>query len=70
MQEAGSVSSDSDPEVASDEEPEDMIELAFQKDEEKAVIESKVDPKEWQKEVERAAQKIKIVIKPDAREWR
>lgn len=38
--------------------------------EEKAVIESKVDPKEWQKEVERAAQKIKIVIKPDAREWR
>lgn len=32
MQEAGSVSSDSDPEVASDEEPEDVIELAFQKE--------------------------------------
>ncbi|CAD8123761.1 unnamed protein product [Paramecium sonneborni] len=71
VQETGSVSSDSDPEVASDEEPEDVFtEQGFQKDEDKMVIESNVNPKEWAKEVERAAQKIKIVIKPDAGEWR
>lgn len=34
------------------------------------VIESNVDPKEWAKEVERAATKLKIVLKPDAGEWR
>ncbi|CAD8197773.1 unnamed protein product [Paramecium octaurelia] len=71
VQETGSVSSDSDPEVASEEEPEDVFtEQGFQKDEDKMVIESNVNPKEWAKEVERAAQKIKIVIKPDAGEWR
>ncbi|CAK66445.1 unnamed protein product (macronuclear) [Paramecium tetraurelia] len=71
VQETGSVSSDSDPDVASEEEPEDVFtEQGFQKDEDKMVIESNVNPKEWAKEVERAAQKIKIVIKPDAGEWR
>ena len=38
--------------------------------EDKMVIESIVNPKERAKEVERAAAKIKIVIKPDAGEWR
>ncbi|KAM3136716.1 hypothetical protein pb186bvf_011161 [Paramecium bursaria] len=71
VQETGSVSSDSDPEVASDEEPEDIFnEQGFQRDEDKMVIEAKVDPKEWQKEVERASQKLKIQLKVDAREWR
>ncbi|CAD8204903.1 unnamed protein product [Paramecium pentaurelia] len=71
VQETGSVSSDSDPEVASDEEPEDVFnEQGFQKDEERMVIESNVNPQEWAKEVERASQKMKIVIKPNAGEWR
>ncbi|CAD8120221.1 unnamed protein product [Paramecium sonneborni] len=71
VQETGSVSSDSDPEVASDEEPEDVFnEQGFQKDEDRMVIESNVNPQEWAKEVERAAQKMKIVIKPNATEWR
>jgi estrogen-related receptor beta like 1 len=47
--------------VASEEEPEDMTnEQGFQKDEDKMVIESKIDPKEWILECERAAAKLKI----------
>ena len=34
------------------------------------VIESKIDPKEWVLECERAASKLKIQLKHDPREWR
>jgi len=34
------------------------------------VIESKIDPKDWVLECERAASKLKIQIKHDPREWR
>lgn len=72
VQETGSVSSDDEPEIASEEEPEDLLmEQGFnQKDEDKMVIESKIDPKEWILECERAGQKLKIQIKHEGREWR
>ena len=38
--------------------------------EDKMVIESKIDPKDWVLECERAASKLKIQIKHDPREWR
>ena len=58
--ETGSIESD-DEKIPSDAEPEEQINDHFnQIDEEKQVIESKIDPKEWQLECERVTQKLKI----------
>lgn len=39
-------------------------------DDERAVLEANVDPKEWLLEVERVASKLKVTIPEDSKEWR
>jgi len=39
-------------------------------DDERAVLEASVDPKEWLLEVERVASKLKVTIPEDSKEWR
>jgi len=39
-------------------------------EDERAVLEASVDPKEWLLEVERVASKLKVIIPEDSKEWR
>ncbi len=47
-----------------------MIEIILRIDEDKQIIESKINQKDWILECERVGPKLKIQLKPEAKEWR